>query len=199
MGQFRRGVCAFNLEALGVLKPTDEAERVMTDFASMASRGMGGSNIFSGAPTGQSMMGGMSLGTVVSHHHGSTAVSMGQQGKLRDPSPGVSSMHRNSVTSHVTPSVVAHVPTVTSHVPHGSALRSGLPQGKVAVRSRIAIEQENVIPRENASKPIVQRAMPGNGNMVGIRGSFDSDQHTPRLREIPPSAHPHPTQLGARR
>jgi len=29
MGQFRRGVCAFNLEALGVLKPTDEADEVM--------------------------------------------------------------------------------------------------------------------------------------------------------------------------
>ena len=33
MGQFRRGVCAFNLEALGVLKPTDEADEVMKSMS----------------------------------------------------------------------------------------------------------------------------------------------------------------------
>jgi len=40
MGQFRRGVCAFNLEALGVLKPTDEADEVMQHMSAAMQGGI---------------------------------------------------------------------------------------------------------------------------------------------------------------
>ena len=64
-------------------------------------------------------------------------------------------------------------------------MRPGLPQGKVVVRSKATagVEQENV-----RDKPLVQRNAP-------LRRSVDSDRETPRLREIPPSAHPHPNQF----
>merc|ERR1711939_373113 len=105
MNQFRRGVCAFNLEALGVLKPTDEADKVMVDMAS---------GIQMGLP----------LGTPVPQ-----SVPLQQQ-------------QRNA------PRVVAH-----------KKVRTGLPQGKVVVRSKATagVEQENV---RDSGKPLVQRNAP---------------------------------------
>lgn len=80
---------------------------------------------------------------------------------------------RNTNTNTVAPRVIAH-----------KKMRTGLPQGKVVVRSK-GLNDENV---RDSGKPLVQRNAPA-------RRFVESERDTPRLREIPPSAHPHPTQL----
>jgi len=179
MGQFRRGVCAFNLEALGVLKPTDEAARMMSEMGKEAppSRSMASAN---GMPSfdemdrnGDGVLDRQEYDDAMRHMKKSASAPMQQCNAA---------------------------PTVTSHMKS----RSGLSQGKVTVRSTLlhhnqqqetvrgmmgAVEQENF---KESSKPLVQRNI---GRGVPSRRTDHSDQHTPRLREIPPSAHPHATQF----
>ena len=138
-----------------MLKPTDEADKVMGELAA------GG--IPMGIPMGAPMNPMQQMQQQMQH-------TMQQQ------------MQRNE---HNAERPVQQQQRNTQRMVSQKKMRPGLPQGKVVVRSKATagVEQENV-----RDKPLVQRNAP-------LRRSVDSDRETPRLREIPPSAHPHPNQF----